>query len=150
VTAIPEAVRARVRQRAGDRCGYCLSPQHLVFGWLEVEHVVPPGQGGTDDESNLWLACRFCNTFKSDATEAIDPVSGQRVPLYDPPCQTWSDHFRWSEDGARVVGLTPTGRATVAQLQLNFPLAVTVRKNWIDAGWHPPPDPGVGGTTSGS
>src|SRR5205807_2335669 len=47
----------------------------------------------------------------------------------------WDDHFHWSEDGAHVVGITPTGRATVAQMQLNYPLAVTVRKNWVDAGW---------------
>jgi hypothetical protein len=138
VSGIPEAVSARVRQRAGNRCGYCLSPQHLVFGWLETEHVVPVGRGGTDDENNLWLACRFCNTFKSDAVDAIDPVSGQRVPLFDPRNQTWADHFRWSEDGAQVVGITPVGRATVAQMQLNYPLAVTVRRNWVAAGWHPP------------
>jgi 5-methylcytosine-specific restriction endonuclease McrA len=136
--SIPEAVCARVRQRAGERCGYCRCPQHLVFGWLEIEHVVPVSQGGTSEESNLWLACRFCNTFKSDALDAIDPVSGQRLPLFDPRSQKWDDHFRWSEDGAHIVGLTPTGRATVVQLQLNYPLAVTVRKNWVDAGWHPP------------
>jgi hypothetical protein len=138
VSGISEAVGARVRQRAGSRCGYCHSPQHLVFGWLEIEHVVPVARGGTDDESNLWLACRFCNTFKSDAADAIDPVSGLRVSLFDPRIQLWDDHFRWSEDGAHLVGLTPTGRATVAQLQLNYPLAVTVRQNGVDAGWHPP------------
>jgi hypothetical protein len=108
------------------------------LGWLEIEHVVPVSQGVTDDDGNLWLACRFCNTFKSDAVDALDPVSGRRVLLYDPRRQDWNKHFRWSEDGARVVGLTPTGRATVAQLQLNYPLAVTVRENWVAAGWHPP------------
>jgi hypothetical protein len=140
VSGISEAACARVRQRAGNRCGYCQCPQHLVFGWLEIEHVIPTSRGGTDDESNLWLACRFCNTFKSDAITAVDPMSGQRVALFDPRSQVWADHFRWSEDGTRVVGVTPTGRATVAQLQMNYPLAVTVRKNWVDAGWHPPGD----------
>jgi hypothetical protein len=139
VSGISEVVCARVRQRARDRCGYCRSPQHLVFGWLEIEHVVPVARGGLDDESNLWLACRFCNTFKSDAVDAIDPVSGLRVPLFDPRVLVWGDHFRWSEDGTHILGLTPTGRATVGQLQLNYPLAVTVRQNWVDAGWHPPP-----------
>jgi hypothetical protein len=138
MSGISDAVSARVRQRAGNRCGYCRCPQHLVLGWLEIEHVIPVGQGGSDDEDNLWLACRFCNTFKSDAVDALDPVSGRRVPLYDPRRQEWNKHFRWSEDGARVVGITATGRATVAQLQLNYPLAVTVRGNWVAAGWHPP------------
>ena len=138
MSGIPEAVSVRVRQRAGNRCGYCQSPQHLVFGWLEIEHVVPVGRGGTDDESNLWIACRFCNTFKSDAVDGVDPVTGRRVPLFDPRGQAWSDHFRWSEDGSQVVGITPSGRATVARLQLNYQLAVTVRMNWVAAGWHPP------------
>jgi hypothetical protein len=60
------------------------------------------------------------------------------IPLFDPRTQVQDDHFRWSEDGAQIVGITPTERATVAQLQLNYPLAVTVRKNWVEAGWHPP------------
>lgn len=28
-TNVPDSVRARVREAAGDRCGYCLSPQRL-------------------------------------------------------------------------------------------------------------------------
>ncbi|MCX7420909.1 MAG: hypothetical protein ACKV2Q_18545 [Planctomycetaceae bacterium] len=28
---IPDDRRDRVRQAAGQRCGYCLSPQHLVL-----------------------------------------------------------------------------------------------------------------------
>jgi 5-methylcytosine-specific restriction endonuclease McrA len=54
-SSIPEAVRSRVRERAGHRCGYCLAPQHLVLGWLEIEHIIPQGAGGTDEEENLWL-----------------------------------------------------------------------------------------------
>jgi hypothetical protein len=44
----------------------------------------------------------------------------------------------WSADGLQIVGRTPTGRATVAALQLNNVIAVTVRRSWIAAGWHPP------------
>jgi hypothetical protein len=36
MSGISEAVCARVRQRAGNRCGYCRCPQHLVFGWLAL------------------------------------------------------------------------------------------------------------------
>jgi len=38
---IPETIRQRVREAARDRCGYCLSPQRLVMGMLEIEHLVP-------------------------------------------------------------------------------------------------------------
>jgi hypothetical protein len=34
---VPAVVRQRVREAAGERCGYCLSPQHLVMGKLEGE-----------------------------------------------------------------------------------------------------------------
>ncbi len=135
---IPEDVVARVRSRAENRCGYCLSPQHLVLGWLEIEHLIPKAKRGTDDEENLWLACRLCNNFKGVQTDALDPESGQRVPLVDPRRQRWLDHFRWSNDGATIVGMTPSGRATVIALQLNNMIAVMVRRQWIAAGWHPP------------
>jgi len=130
--------RTPCANRAGDRCGYCRSPQHLVLGWLEIEHIIPTARGGSDDEDNLWLACRLCNNYKAAQVEALDPETGQNEPLYNPRHQAWGDHFRWSDDGACVLGLTPCGRATVIALQLNNPLAVLVRQSWISAGWHPP------------
>ncbi len=36
------------------------------------------------------------------------------------------------------MGLTTCGRATVIALKLNNSLAVKVRSNWSNAGWHPP------------
>jgi 5-methylcytosine-specific restriction endonuclease McrA len=50
---IPVAVERRVREAARHRCGYCLSPQHLVMARLEIEHIIPLAKGGTSDESNL-------------------------------------------------------------------------------------------------
>ncbi|MEW4571015.1 HNH endonuclease signature motif containing protein [Tautonia sp. JC769] len=133
-----ELVR-RVRQDAGNRCGYCLSPQHLVMARLEIEHVVPLSRGGTNDESNLWLSCPLCNRHKGDRLSAIDPETGGEVPLFHPRRQRWAEHFRWSEDGLRIVGLTPAGRATVVALQLDTdPDALVVRSYWVLAGWHPP------------
>ena len=81
---IPVVVRQRVRGRSGNRCGYCLAPQGLVLGWLEIEHLIPVAECGTDDEGNLWLACRLCNNAKSDRTHARDPLTSLRVRLFDP------------------------------------------------------------------
>jgi hypothetical protein len=129
----------RLRQQARERCGYCLSPQHLVFSPLEIEHIVPRGKGGSDDEENLWLSCPICNGHKSDKVSAPDPESGESQTLYNPRTQDWFDHFRWSIDGLRIVGITPIGRATVAALQLDSdPIALEVRSYWVAAGWHPP------------
>lgn len=135
---ITAEIRERVRKAAGNRCGYCQSPASLVFAQMEIEHIIPQAKGGTDSEDNLWLACRLCNSFKATKTQGIDPVSGVVVPLYNPRKQRWNGHFAWSPDGALIAGRTQSGRATVLALRLNNPIAVAVRKAWIEAGWHPP------------
>jgi len=97
---ISDALRARVRAQAGNRCGYC----------------------------------------KGSQTHGHDPLTGRRVRLFNPRRQRWKRHFRWSEDGAFIIGRTVCGRATVIALNLNNLVAVTARRNWIAAGWHPPED----------
>jgi hypothetical protein len=137
--SIPADVDRRVREAAQHRCGYCLSPQRLVMARLEIEHIIPVARGGSDAEDNLWLACPLCNGHKSDRVDALDPETRTRHPLFNPRTQVWSEHFRWSADGLRVVGRTPEGRATVAALHLDDDLdAITVRGYWMLAGWHPP------------
>ena len=135
---IPESIRAGVRRTAGDRCGYCRSPQHLVMGKLEIEHIIPRARGGTDDEFNLWLSCSLCNRYKGSQTEVADPDTNTVVRLFNPCTDNWHEHFAWSADGVKVMGLTLVGRATVAALNINNEVAVEVRRNWVLAGWHPP------------
>lgn len=134
-------VARRVRAAARERCGYCLSPQRLVMARLEIEHILPRSKGGSHEESNLWLSCPLCNRFKSDHTQWADDITGQLVPLFNPRTQAWSEHFEWTSDGLRIVGKTPTGRATVSLLHLaDDPDAILVRSYWVEAGWHPPND----------
>jgi hypothetical protein len=68
----------------------------------------------------------------------VDSLSGEATPLFDPRRQHWVDHFRWIEEGTQIEGVTPCGRVTVVALQLNNVLAVSVRRAWVRAGWHPP------------
>jgi hypothetical protein len=110
----------------------------LVLGPLELDHLVPTARGGTDDEENLFLACRLCNSYKGAQTHGVDPLTGRPMRLFNPRTGRWSHHFEWSRSGVEVVGRTPTGRATLAALQLNNVLAVMVRRSWVVAGWHPP------------
>lgn len=133
-----EEIRARVRKQAGDRCGYCRSLQKYVLGILEIEHIVPKAAGGSDDEENLWLACRLCNSYKGTQTQARDPITNRSARLFNPRQQKWSRHFLWTNNGTLIAGRTACGRATVLALQLNNPYAVTVRQAWVSAGWHPP------------
>jgi hypothetical protein len=111
------------------------------MGRLHIEHIIPRAQNGATEEDNLWLSCSLCNGYKGDRITATDPDTGQTHPLFNPRTQVWLEHFRWSDDGLRIVGLTPIGRATTAALHLaDDPEALTVRSNWIVAGWHPPRD----------
>lgn len=138
MTYLSEVIRQRVRQRAGNRCEYCLSHQNYVMGKLQIDHVKPTVKEGSDAEDNLCLACELCNRSKWSKTEGLDPLTGETVSLFNPRRLRWSDHFYWSADGTEIIGITACGRATVMALKLNNNLAVTVRRNWVDAGWHPP------------
>ena len=135
---IPGAVRIRVKEAARNRCGYCLSSQQYVMGRLEVEHIVPSAQGGSDDESNLWLSCGLSNRYKGSQVVGTDPLDGLSATLFNPRTQSWGEHFRWNPDATQILGLTATGRATVQALRLNNEIAIEVRRNWVLAGWHPP------------
>jgi hypothetical protein len=135
---ISETTRQRVREAFADRCAYCQCSQSYVYGKLEIEHIYPESRGGTNEEVNLCLACRTCNLFKSDQVEAVDPLTGSSVPLFNPRRQDWSEHFRWAPAGTTILGRTPVGRATVRALGLNNELAVAVRREWVRVGWHPP------------
>ncbi len=81
----------KVAQRAEHRCEYCCAPEVVFNLPFEVEHIVPASERGPDDESNLALACRSCNLFKSSqqspdraATPSRDsgPVGRARIDRY--------------------------------------------------------------------
>lgn len=87
---------------------------------------------------NLALACQGCNGHKYTSVEAQDPLRGEIVPLFHPRRDDWIEHFVWSEDWTRIVGLTPIGRATVEKLRLNRPELVNLRRVLRAQGEHPP------------
>jgi hypothetical protein len=98
---------------------------------------MPRARGGETEPDNLCLACAACNSFKLDRIEATDPESGESAGLFNPRTQNWHDHFAWSADGTRILGLTPSGRATVFAPKMNRPLAVEARFSWVDIHQHP-------------
>jgi hypothetical protein len=132
--------RASVIERAEERCEYCLCPMRYSSSPFSVEHILPRAMGGTNSLTNLALSCQGCNNAKYTKIEGTDPATGLTVPLYHPRRQRWSDHFAWNEDYSEVVGLTPTGRATAATLELNREGLVNLRRVLILAGIHPPID----------
>jgi hypothetical protein len=137
---IGPVLRRQVNADAGNRCGYCLTSARITGTPMEIDHLVPESLGGTTVRENLWLACSMCNDCKSNRIAARDPDTGETVRLFDPRRQSWLDHFRWNDEGDRVIGITPVGRATVIALRMNRVELVEARRGWVIAGWHPPKD----------
>ena len=131
-----------ITTRAASCCEYCRSQERYATQPFSAEHSVPRRDGGRTTVENLTLAYQGCNNHKYTKTTATDPLSGVMVPLFHPRRQRWLDHFAW-DSTYTVVGLTPTGRATVEALQLNRPGLVNRRRILFAAGEHPPGEPTV-------
>jgi len=126
----------QVIQRARNRCEYCGLSQAGQEAAFHIDHIVPVTDGGETTLQNLALACVSCSLRKGARRFAIDPETGREAGLFHPRHDEWQRHFRW--DGVRVVGLTETGRATIAGLQLNRPLALAIRQEESHRDRHPP------------
>ena len=114
------SLRTLIETRADGRCEYCRRYQEPIGEiFFEVEHIVPRAQGSLTVPENLAFACRRCNSYKSTATEAVDPETGQAVRLFHPRLDQWSDHFERSPDRLLILGRTAMGRATAMRLRFN-------------------------------
>ena len=131
-------LRKLVAARANELCEYCQSQESFATERFSIEHIEPRVTGGLTVAENLALACQGCNGHKAAKAAAIDPETQTSVPLFHPRQQRWPEHFGWSEDHLRVVGLTPTGRATVVLLHLNRTSLLRLRRALIAINLHPP------------
>lgn len=127
------ATRQAVRERAGKRCEYCRLPEAADEWPFHVDHIVARVHGGDDDLSNLSWSCTQCNLHKASNFASIDPATGSRVNLFNPRQHAWEQHFALGIDG-RIVGLTPTGRATLRLLDMNGVPQLNLRQALISQG----------------
>jgi hypothetical protein len=134
---IPAGFRRQVIERAGNRCEYCGLAQEGQEAAFHIDHVEPRSAGGRTVLDNLALACVSCSLRKSAYQYSLDPVTQQQAALFDPRRERWKKHFRW--EGLHVVGLTPTGRATVDLLKMNRSLILDIRLEEVTRNRHPPP-----------
>ena len=65
--------------------------------------------------------------YKGPNLTSIDPDTHTVAALFNPRGDAWSDHF--AVRGGHILGLTPTGRATVRLLNMNAPRRVELREN---------------------
>lgn len=139
-TYIPVSLRRRIEQIDRGRCCYCQTQTANSGIPLSFDHIVPLSKGGDSTFGNVCSACRTCNEFKHNTTAFADPMMGTVVPLFNPRLEDWHSHFKWTESGDSIEGLTPVGRATAAALQMNNLVIVLARRRWVLSGWHPPVD----------
>lgn len=108
MSAKRKAVSARVRfevfQRDGFRCQYCgASPDQCR---LEVDHVIPVSDGGTNGFGNLVTACALCNAGKAASTtvradgcraapEVLKVIARSVVEHWGPEIGEDDSHFLW-------------------------------------------------------
>ena len=134
---IPAQLRRQVIQRARNRCEYCGLSQTGQEAVFHIDHITPVIADSETILNNLALACVSCSLRKGARLTGHDPQDETDVRLFNPRRDSWRLHFRWS--GARVVGISPTGRATVAALKLNRAVAQAIREEEALRGRHPPP-----------
>lgn len=132
---IPAGLRAKVVQRAGNRCEYCRLSQKGQEATFHIDHIVPVAAGGQTHLENLALACVSCSLRKGARRTACDPLTGNEALLFHPREQSWDKHFAWR--GNRAMGISPNGRATVDLLKMNRVIAVAIRKEERFHGRHP-------------
>ena len=144
---IPSQIKSIIIERAREGCEYCQTPLDFFIDPFVTEHIIPKSQGGKSDLLNLALSCQGCNSFKYNKTTAVDPATEIVVPLYHPRRDKFRVHFAWNEDFTLLVGLTPTGRATIDQLQLNRTGVVNLRRVLFVMGDYPVDDEGNASST---
>ncbi len=135
MSAESEQFREAVIRRAGGRCEYCQLPAQFQIGGFEIDHILPRSRGGPTDLSNVALACPHCNARKWAHLDGEDPESGQRIALFNPRTQVWSEHFQWSEQHSfTIIGLSGCGRATVSRLSMNHSNLISIRRLLAELG----------------
>lgn len=134
---VPARLVASVKARASGQCEYCHAPQIVIGQTFHIDHILPRFAGGRTNSENLCMACSHCNIAKGNRTEAIDPRTGKRVPLYNPRMDEWEGHFRWDQNWEKLIGRTPEGRATVVALDMNAKILRRVRPFWRVVGLIP-------------
>jgi hypothetical protein len=106
-TRISAPLRREVRERAGERCEYCLLAESEAIFPHEPDHLIA----------------------------SVDPITGRLVALFNPRIQRWSDHFKLRR--GVIVPLTAVGRVTEKLLQLNLGSRVEVRERLVARNAYP-------------
>lgn len=79
---ISPSMRFSVLQKCNFACFYCGLPAQQGVVQLEIEHVVPVSQGGSDEHWNLVAACHECSAGKG-ADAPAEAVIIRAIQLFE-------------------------------------------------------------------
>ncbi len=114
---IPVRLRREIRERAKQRCEYCLIHEREATFAHEPDHLISRRHGGETTSLNLAWSCFDCNRLKGSDLSSMDLETGRVVRLFNPRRDNWHKHFRLRQ--GRIIPLTAIGRATEYLLQFN-------------------------------
>ena len=83
------SLRREVRERAEERCEYCLLSESQAVLPHQPDHLIALKHGGQTISENLALACFECNRFKGSDIASVDTITGELVGLFNPRRQRW-------------------------------------------------------------
>lgn len=70
--------RVEVYNKYDGRCAYC--GKEIDIKDMQVDHIVPKCNGGTDDISNLNPSCRRCNHYKRASSLELFRIMIEEIP----------------------------------------------------------------------
>jgi hypothetical protein len=92
-TYVSADLRRQVVARALHICEYCLIHEMDTYLGCQVEHIISEKHDGPTDESNLALACTFCNRAKGTDIGSLAPSTGELTRFFNPRTDWWGQNF---------------------------------------------------------
>ena len=117
------SIREQVWERAGSRCEYCQMPESGDELPFHLDHIIPRKHRGSDDLTNLAVACFACSTFKGYDISGIDKGNGRIDPTVQSAnrpmvasfsverCRTGGIDTDWPSDDRCLVNQPPVSNA---------------------------------------
>ena len=113
--------RQRIYAKTDGHCAYC--GREITLQQMQVDHIVPLYNGGTDDMQNYLPACRSCNNYKHALT-----LEKFRAALERMPDVLARDSVTY-RNAVRFGLVTPTPHPVVFYFERHPPEGVEVRLN---------------------
>lgn len=77
---IPKRTEKKIFQESNSQCSFCNQNEITL---LDIHHIVPRMEGGSNDESNLILVCKKCHTDIEEGIVEYDEVIKKKKELSD-------------------------------------------------------------------